>query len=463
MTVAFWFRRDRRLIDNEALTLAVREAKTQGTELFCFYVKQEQEIRPAEFEPSPLRLASLDSSLGALDEQLGGRLGLAETWTQAVTSLHGAGVQKVFAMRTFDPAGVYAEERMSVLLAERGISLELHGSGYAVSPGTVCKDDGTPLRIYTPFFRRWAQVDPRPSLPKPDFVPAKTAFPSPASSIDGGGLFVEAGESAAVHTANRFFKHRIQNYADSRNRADLGGTSHLSHALSHGEIHPRTLLQLIPKGQGGEVFQKELAWREFYADVLFHNPQSLWGYLDKRFELMRYDQGELAEQRFLAWQLGETGYPIVDAGMRQLRTTGWMHNRVRMITASFLVKDLHMEWTRGAAWFESQLTDFDPASNAHGWQWTAGCGTDASPYFRVFNPVLQGLKFDPNGDYVRKYIPELEHLQGKDVHQPWLVHDGLSRGYQAPIVDHAVERLESLRRLEEFQQRIDGNRNEDKS
>jgi deoxyribodipyrimidine photo-lyase len=167
---------------------------------------------------------------------------------------------------------------------------------------------------------------------------------------------------------------------------------------------------------------------------------------------MRYDTGSVADERLNAWKRGETGYPMVDAGMRQLIADGWVHNRVRMIVASFLVKDLHIEWQRGADWFETWLTDFDPASNAHGWQWTAGCGTDASPYYRIFNPVLQGLKFDPNGDYVRKYIPELRHITDGTVHEPWLLADGHTGGYAMPIVDHSTERNESLARLEEIKQ-----------
>jgi deoxyribodipyrimidine photo-lyase len=163
---------------------------------------------------------------------------------------------------------------------------------------------------------------------------------------------------------------------------------------------------------------------------------------------MRYDSGAAADSRLQAWKNGQTGFPMVDAGMRQLLTTGWMHNRVRMIVASFLVKDLHLEWQDGAKHFEEFLTDFDPASNAHGWQWTAGCGTDASPYYRVFNPITQGYKFDPNGDYVRKYIPELRHIVGADVHEPWNLLN--TNGYPAPIVDHAAEREEALARLAEL-------------
>jgi deoxyribodipyrimidine photo-lyase len=218
--------------------------------------------------------------------------------------------------------------------------------------------------------------------------------------------------------------------------------------LSHGEIHPRTILDRLPAGSSGaEVFRKEIAWREFYADVLWHNPETLNDYLEKRFSGMRYDHDE---GRLQAWRDGKTGYPMIDAGMRQLAETGWMHNRVRMIVASFLVKDLHFEWQHGASWFEENLTDFDPASNSHGWQWTAGCGTDASPYYRVFNPVLQGLKFDPNGHYVRKYIPELRHLEGSKAHEPWNEEFGYQHGYPERLVDHATERLESLARLEEL-------------
>ena len=206
-------------------------------------------------------------------------------------------------------------------------------------------------------------------------------------------------------------------------------------------------MRALGTGDGETVFIKEIAWREFYADVLWNNPETLSDYLNPTFAKMRYDA---PDEKFEAWKQGKTGYPMVDAGMRQLITTGWMHNRVRMIVASFLVKDLHLEWQLGAEWFEQNLTDFDPASNSHGWQWTAGCGTDASPYYRIFNPVMQGLKFDPNGDYVRKFIPELRHLQDATVHEPWDQANGYSNGYAERIVDHATERNESLARLEEL-------------
>jgi deoxyribodipyrimidine photo-lyase type I len=197
-------------------------------------------------------------------------------------------------------------------------------------------------------------------------------------------------------------------------------------------------------GEGARRYVTELAWREFYADVLWHNPSSAWQDLRPALAGMAYDE---PGEAFEAWRAGRTGFPIVDAGMRQLLATGWMHNRVRMITASFLTKDLHVWWPHGARHFLDHLLDGDIASNSHGWQWVAGTGTDASPYFRVFNPITQGIRFDPHGDYVRRWVPELAHIEGAAVHEPWLLLDGLTQGYPERIVDHAEERTEALSRL----------------
>jgi deoxyribodipyrimidine photo-lyase len=324
------------------------------------------------------------------------------------------------------------------------------GSNYAVQPGTVRKDDESPLRVYTPFYKRWVnfigQLPIEVEIESVSWVAGHGELPELSQDCT---MKIQASEAYALDTWRRFQKRALRDYSENRNRTDLSGTSHLSHALAHGEIHPRTLLAELGDSPGEEVFRKELAWREFYADVLFHNPHTYDCYYEPRFEKMRYDSAE-NNSKLEAWKTGNTGYPIVDAAMRQLLTTGWMHNRSRMIVASFLVKDLHIEWQIGARWFETWLTDFDPASNSHGWQWTAGCGTDASPYYRVFNPTLQGYKFDPNGDYVRKYIPELRHISGPEVHEPWKLIDGLQNGYPAPILDHFIERDESLARLEEI-------------
>jgi deoxyribodipyrimidine photo-lyase len=217
--------------------------------------------------------------------------------------------------------------------------------------------------------------------------------------------------------------------------------------LKWGEIHPRTLLADLGETIAHDVYRKEIAWREFYGDVLFHNPHTVNEYYNPAMKEMRYEEPGAA---FEAWCAGKTGFPFVDAAMRQLVTEGWMHNRTRMVVASFLVKDLHIAWQHGANFFMEHLVDFDVASNSHGWQWTAGCGTDASPYYRVFNPIEQGKRFDENGDYIRKYVPELAHLDAPAIHEPWNDIDGYSHGYVDRIVDHAVERLEALERLAEI-------------
>ena len=238
----------------------------------------------------------------------------------------------------------------------------------------------------------------------------------------------------------------LDRYAEQRDRPDLAGTSGLGAALRWGEVHPRTLLADLGDCAGHEVFRRELAWREFYADVLHHQPGSARCSLRTELADIEVDQGPAADERFDAWAEGRTGFPFVDAGMRQLRAEGWMHNRVRMVTASFLVKDLHVDWTRGARHFMHWLRDGDLASNQHGWQWVAGTGTDAAPYFRVFNPVAQGLRYDPDGDYVRRYVPELAAVSGATAHEPWTLPGGPPDDYPDRIVDHATERDSALAR-----------------
>ncbi len=259
-----------------------------------------------------------------------------------------------------------------------------------------------------------------------------------------------AGEDAALRRWRAFRDGPLMEYAEMRNRPDQPGTSAMSAHLKYGEIHPRTLLADLAakRGKNVESYRSELAWREFYADVLFHHPRSAREYLRPDMARMTYATGKTADEHFRAWSEGRTGYPFVDAGMRQLRAEGWVHNRVRMVVASFLVKDLHVEWQRGAREFMHWLRDGDLASNNHGWQWVAGSGTDAAPYFRVFNPVTQGRKFDPDGDYVRRYVPELRSIEGAAVHEPWALPDGVPGGYPERIVDHAEERKVALARYE---------------
>ncbi len=453
MARVFWFRRDLRLQDNVALNQAINSAIAEGdARVAPVYALNIQDFKALE----GIRQWSLVESLRSLQASLGGNLSVLQG--EQAQSLVGAalkvGATVVHATRAFDTVGIAEQNAVGLALRDAGVFLQLDDSYYAVSPGSVIKPDGSPYRVYTPFFKNWFQLGWAQPVALAEGAKwlsfaENTGLPEPTKTSP---IPVRAGEKFAERTFERFKLRALNNYDEARNRADLSGTSHLSHALAFGEIHPRTILADLQESPGHDVFRKEIAWREFYADVLFHNQHTNRDYYEPRFAKMRYDQGPEAEAKFTAWKLGKTGYPMVDAGMRQLLTTGWMHNRVRMIVASFLIKDLHLEWQLGAEWFEQNLSDFDPASNAHGWQWTAVCGTDASPYYRVFNPVLQGYKFDPRGDYVRKYVPELAHIYGPDVHEPWLRLDGLNHGYPARIVDHGTERDESLARLKEIKQ-----------
>jgi deoxyribodipyrimidine photo-lyase len=402
--------------------------------------------------------AYLIDSLKELDEHLNGNLLIRHaTARDAIPALaREFSAKAVHCAGDFTEYGISRDNDIRGSLEALNCDLNVTGSGYAVSPGRVRKDDGTPYRVYTPFYRMWlkhgwrapAQLSSKPvTWATPDSCDGYPQRP------DTNGIEIpRAGEFAALDRFEEFLHDGADIYNERRNSPDVDGTSRLSIALKWGEIHPRTLLARLDDRPGHEVFRKEIAWREFYADVLFHNPHTIDDYYNQSFTNMRYDTGTTADARFEAWCQGKTGYPFVDAGMRQLLAEGWMHNRVRMVVASFLVKDLHLEWQHGARFFFDKLLDGDHASNSHGWQWTAGCGTDASPYYRVFNPIGQGEKFDPNGDYVRKYVPELRHIPGVDVHQPWTVLGGMDHGYPERIVDHATERLESLERLAELGQ-----------
>lgn len=452
MTQIIWFRRDLRISDNPALGKAVAQAIAEDQGLLAVYV-----LGPRTWAAmSPVQQHYLKESLTQLNVALSGNLvfkfGDAR---EIIPNLAGQiAASAVHAAELHTPNAIARDQIIASKLTQMGSTLEFTGSAYAVAPGRVTKDDGTFYKVYTPFYKNWLKHGWRLPAETPNFghkwITDIQSDDFPALPELTGIELPQAGESAAKQRWELFKSTGLAGYSDNRNRPDLAGTSMLSTALRFGEIHPRTLLADLSDSAGHEVFRKEIAWREFYADILFNRPDTADGYYNATYAQMQYDSGKQADERFKAWTEGKTGYPLVDAGMRQLRTTGWMHNRVRMVVASFLIKDLHLEWTLGADHFAKWLTDFDVASNSHGWQWTAGCGTDASPYYRVFNPIGQAQKFDPNGDYVRQYIPELRHVHGPAVHEPWLVLDGLAHGYPERIVDHAAERIESLSRLEKL-------------
>ncbi len=437
----FWFRRDLRLADNPALLAAVDDGvDRQVLPLFI--------VDPKLFSGAGThRLAYLAQSLRALDETLGGNLhviaGEPRTVLSQIINAHGA--TEVHITEDFAPFGLARDADVEA----SGVKLIRAGSPYAISPGRVRKSDGTNYRVFTPFFNAWIQHSWRGpvGVARANWIKPTKAGRDFPKLIDDLLTQNSAGEYAASQRFEKFLDRAIDTYHDDRDRPDLSGTSRLSANLRWGEIHPRTLLAPLKSSQGHSIFRKEIAWREFYADVLHHYPLTSREYYKPKFATMRYDE---PGPKFDAWRNGLTGYPLVDAGMRQLIVEGWMHNRVRMVVASFLIKDLHVEWQYGARHFMKYLIDGDMASNSHGWQWVAGCGTDASPYYRIFNPVEQGKRFDPAGDYVRKYIPELRQIKGSAVHEPWLLADDARSGYPTPIVDHAEERRESLARLAEI-------------
>ena len=440
-----WLRRDLRLADHPALHAATDAA--DGGRVLPLFV-----LDPALWGPAGApRRAWLVRSLRALSASMDGALvvrdGDPATVVPAVADELGA--QSVHVSADSGPYGRARDERAEAALGSR--PLVRTGTPYVLGPGTVTKGDGTPYQVFTPFFRAWRELGgPGPAGPPPAGLRWARAVESEALPDEpdlAGVELPEVGEQAALDRWEAFADDHLADYGSARDRPDLDGTSGLSAHLKYGEIHPRTLLAGLGRrsGQGPEVFRSELAWRDFYADVLWHHPASAREYLRPAYARMRYDEPAAA---FDAWCEGRTGFPFVDAGMRQLRATGWMHNRLRMVVASFLVKDLHVEWQHGARHFMRWLRDGDLASNQHGWQWAAGSGTDAAPYFRVFNPVSQGVKFDADGGYVRRWVPELAHLAGAAAHQPWEHPEGYDHGYPQRVVDHAAERLDALARFQ---------------
>ena len=403
--------------------------------LVCFVLDPRLEKSSGE-----RRLSFLYDSLRAVDDKLGGRLlvvrGRPEREIPRLANTVDASTVHISA--DFTPFGRRRDAAVDDALGG-DIALEALGSPYLVSPGRITKSDGTPYKVFTPFFRQWGDHGWR--KPADSSVTKRHLFDPSDIRRSGrirvpaapGTLAFPAGEDAALARWKEFLADDLAGYADDRDRPALAATSLMSAYLKYGNIHPRTLAADLGNSAGAKAFRRELAFRDFYADVLYNWPNSLWHNWNPDFDDIRLDTGKKADERFEAWKAGRTGFPIVDAGMRQLSETGYMHNRVRMITASFLVKDLHLPWWWGAKWFLDQLVDGDMASNNHGWQWAAGTGTDAAPYFRVFNPETQGKKFDPDAEYVQRWVPEY----GTD-------------DYPDPIVDHKAEREEALRRFGEI-------------
>ena len=444
-TNIMWFRRDLRLADLPALHAAAAD----GARVVPLFV-----IDPAFAHSGAPRRAFMADALRALGATMDGALVVRHGDPAVVVPALAAevGADGVYVSRDYAPYGRERDTAVAAALGSHGARLHGVGSPYAVAPGTVNKGDGTPYAVFTPFSKAWRAIGWDAPLDVPEVnwhsapnIPSDDPRLSTSARQAGGSAQtwgVEASEVGANEQWGQFLP-AVHDYREVRNLPAIEGTSRLSAALRWGIVHPRQLLADLEPSAGADTFASELAWRDFYADVLFRKPDTARHNLNQKMNAMVVDTDAAAYERFQRWADGTTGFPIVDAGMRQLLASGWMHNRVRMLVASFLVKDLHLPWQWGARHFMRHLIDGDLASNSHGWQWTAGTGTDASPYFRIFNPTTQALRFDPDGDYVRRWVPELADVNGAGVHELGLLRPD---SYPAPMLNHAVERDEALHR-----------------
>ena len=447
-----WFRgHDLRLTDNEALCAAA--ARGPVVPVFVH--------APGDEGDWPLGGAAswwLHRSLVALDADLRRRasrlvLRQAGSAIEALVRLvDETGARMVYAHRRTEPAAAAVEAEAGRALGERGVELQLTETHTLAPLGTLRTGEGRPYRVFTPFWRRLqAAGEPTEPVGVPT-LPTVNRWPPSADLADlglepvvdwAGGLRAAwtPGEAGATARLRVFCAHAAS-YDARRDRPDMAGTSSLSPHLRFGELSPRQAWHAVRAAAGfdAEPWLRQLAWRDFGHHLLSSFPHTVDEPLRPEFTRFpwRRDSGALR-----AWRRGRTGYPFVDAGMRQLWHTGWMHNRVRMVVASFLVKDLLLPWQEGTRWFWDTLVDADLANNTLGWQWTAGCGADAAPYFRVFNPVSQGERFDPAGDYVRRWVPELADLSARGAGRPWET-SSTSGHYPAPIVDHAEARRQAL-------------------
>lgn len=460
-TAIWWVRRDLRLADNPALTQALQEAERVA----AVFILDPVLLRSPYMAEK--RLAFLFEGLVELDralQQRGGQLIVRQgaPSVELKRLLAETGAQSIFAEADFSP---YARRR------DRQVSNQLPVSWIGLPvvhpPEAVLKPDGTPYTVFTPFRRRWESL-PSPStpLPTPEFIPGlKGSFslPIPRPTSRDALLAFPPGEAEALHRLGYFTGGRdapVYEYETSRNLMGREGTSQLSPYLRFGMLSPRqavhSAVDAIRRASNAvartsaQAWLNELIWREFYLNILYHFPHVRKASFRTELQKIAWRNNP---QEFAAWCAGKTGVPVVDAAQRELLQTGWMHNRARMISASFLTKDLLIDWHWGERWFMQHLIDGDPAANNGGWQWTAGTGTDAAPYFRVFNPVLQAQKFDPLGEYVRRWVPELALVPNEILYEPWKMSAAqqkqtscvIGKDYPPPIVDHDWARQQALK------------------
>ncbi|MDP1626547.1 deoxyribodipyrimidine photo-lyase [Parvibaculum sp.] len=466
--VILWFRRDLRLDANPALAAAV--ARGPVIPLFI--------LDPADMPGAASRwwlhgsLHALGESLARLGAPLILRRGSPSEILPALAAETGA--RAIFWNRLYEPPLIARDKALKSALTARDIEVESFNGSLLAEPWQVRTQSGGPYKVFTPFWRALAQIPFPAPLPAPKKLAGVPSLPSddlsswplrPSKPDWAGGLRAtwQPGERAAHSRLAAFIGEAMNGYREARDIPAAEGTSRLSPHLHWGEISPHRIWATVetatavhPSGaEAGRAFLRELAWRDFAHHLLFHWPDIARENWKSQFDAFPWRDDTAA---FTAWTKGETGYPIVDAGMRQLWQTGWMHNRVRMIAASFLVKHLMIDWRRGAEWFEDTLVDADLAVNRASWQWVAGSGADAAPYFRIFNPVLQGEKFDGDGAYVRTFVPELARLDPRFIHKPWAAPAAelskagiaLGRTYPKPLVDHGHARARALAAFEKI-------------
>jgi len=456
-TVIHWFRRDLRISDNTSL----HHAYTRGTRLIPCFCWEDAMLRSPDVGPAQVQfllrsLESLAANLAVLGHRLIVRRGVPHE--QLALLARETGATAVFTNKDYEPYSRERDAQVSSALEGQGVTFTSFKDSVVWEEREILTGTGGPYTVFTPYSKSW-RLRPRPE-PRPRLGPAKqsvsatvVSLPLPSTSAElghplGHELF-PAGEKAAHQALDAFIERRVFGYAVARDHpADEAGTSRLSPHLRFGTINVRTLLKRLGETRAGasteaerkgcDIWESELIWREFYTQILANFPHVARGSFRPGYDQLKWSG---KDAWFDAWCVGQTGYPIVDAAMRCLNATGWMHNRLRMVVSMFLTKDLLISWQRGERYFMQRLVDGDLAANNGGWQWSAGTGTDAAPYFRIFNPTSQGEKFDAAGAFVRRWVPELAAVPDDGIHEPWTNPLWLSRGkYPAPIVDHKVQR-----------------------
>jgi deoxyribodipyrimidine photo-lyase len=464
--VIVWFRNDLRVNDNLALFTASQRSRP----VVCVYVYDEGFCERPRGGAHKWWLHQSLKALGTSLEKRGARL-MLRTGDSAVLIAQIAqecGADTVYWNRRYDPASIKTDSNLKASLRAKGMNVETFDGQLLHEPTRIKTGGGTPFKVYTPFWRAFISGhEPREPVEAPlklldtgthlvsEGLEAWNLQPIKPNWATGMNEEWQPGEDGAQARLATFLSGAVTGYAEDRNLPFRLTTSKLSPHLAFGEISPFQIWQAVSKIENVpprdlEVFRKELVWREFAYHLLFHFPKLSSDNFNASFDAFAWEPGNI--ERLHAWKKGQTGYPIVDAGMRELWQTGWMHNRVRMITASFLIKHLLIDWREGEKWFWDTLVDACPANNPASWQWVAGSGADAAPYYRIFNPIIQGEKFDADGNYVRKFVPELKDMPAKFIHRPWeaplLVLKAadvvLGKTYPAPIVDHATARDRAL-------------------